>query len=240
MDYALTLKETSFPALPAVPNIDKSPVADVDDIQESLSNGNFLLIIAGDALDHRAIRLSQMIQSEHFTSTWDLAMVDMNLYHRSTNNEYLLVPELRGIVEHEIRQTMSVTILGACASLDANHNKQALRIFKHIDDSRILRVDGGKGLKQPTLSFYVRSTNEKIGTSWIESKGRDVGFSLLFRSARLLELYNATESQLLDKFRDQGFRTKSSVSKDGYVTVYLPWDTDEKVLDELIGLVTGH
>jgi hypothetical protein len=266
LDYALALRDLPFHSLPPLPSSDKVPVADEDDLQESLVNGDFLLLIAGDALDHRAIRLGEAVLAQHVTSGWDLAMVDMNLYHRVSNDEYLLVPELRGTIEHETRQTMRVTIVGespkarveverftkstpapksqgrpnpwtieeACGVLSEEYRASALRIFNFFNSHPLVRVEGGRGPKMPTLSLYTRDTNELISTTWFESSKRQLSIGL--RAPRLLELHDNTEGELLDRFTADSYVIKPEISNDGYLTVNLPWDVDEKALDRLVRL----
>ncbi len=272
LDYALWLND--YPSLPTVPSLDGSPIAEYEDIEESLTNGNFLLVIAGDALDPRAIRLGKAVLAQHLTSMWDLAMVDMNLFYRAVTDEYLLVPELRGTVEHETRQTMRVIIKGespearievervtknitrqtteqrpdswtieeACGTLDGGCRTDALRIFNYFNSHPLLRVEGGRGPKQPTLSLYVRTTNDKIGTSWFTPSPRQlhIGLGLFFRARRLLELHNYTESELTDNLREKGFTVPYGIQKDGLLGVNLPWDVKDETLEAFVRFVTGE
>jgi hypothetical protein len=269
LDYALALRDHRFESLPPVPTLDESPIATVEDIEESMANGDFLLVIAGDALDPRAIRLGQAVLAQHLTSMWDLAMVDMNLFHRASNDEYLLVPELRGTVEHETRQTIRVTVQGespkarieverftkctpapasrartnawtieeACGVLGNEYKASALRIFRFFDAHPLVRVEGGRGPKEPTLSLFVRSTNEKIGTTWLTSFLRQAFISL--RAARLLELHGCLENDLVEELRGFGITVTAGISKDGYLTVLLPWDVSDEMLDSLARFVTS-
>jgi len=111
LDYALSLEETLVEDLPALPDSELAP--EIADLEDSLSTGNLLLVIAGDALDPRALRLSQALLAGHLTSEWDLAMVDLNLY-RSTRgqDQLLIVPELRGVLIAETRQVVRVQVEG--------------------------------------------------------------------------------------------------------------------------------
>jgi len=72
LDYALALRDSLIESLPPIPKLNETLVADEDDVRDSLIAGNFLLIIAGDNLDPRAIRLGEAILAQHFTSMWDL------------------------------------------------------------------------------------------------------------------------------------------------------------------------
>lgn len=111
LDYALSLQDYDRDDLPDLPDSPHAPLE--EDLVECLNSGRFLLIIAGDALDPRALRLSQSMLARHLTSEWDLAMVDLNVYRRQQEAyELLLVPELLGMVQAELRQVVRVVVQG--------------------------------------------------------------------------------------------------------------------------------
>ena len=86
-------------------------VPDYDDFEDKFNAGDFLLIVAGDELDQRAVRLAAGLLGDHLTSGWDLAMVDINLFRCVSNPEFvLIVPALRGVVVAEKRQVIRVTV----------------------------------------------------------------------------------------------------------------------------------
>jgi hypothetical protein len=113
-DYALALQEKSYEELPEKPIINNTELPTENDIRESLALGNFLLIIAGDQIDPRALRLGNAILAGHLTSEWDLAMVDMNLFVDTTSQppRHLMIPELRGKLVVETRQVVRVIVQG--------------------------------------------------------------------------------------------------------------------------------
>lgn len=111
LNYALSLQESDREDLPDLPDSPDAPLE--EDLIECLRSGRFLLIIAGDALDPRALRLSQSMLARHLTSEWDLAMVDLNVYRRHAGDDCLLViPELLGTVQSELRQVVRVIVQG--------------------------------------------------------------------------------------------------------------------------------
>ena len=111
LDYALSLQDSDREDLPELPDSPHAPLE--EDLAECLNSGRFLLIIAGDALDPRALRLSQSMLARHLTSEWDLAMVDLNVYRRQNLvDELLVVPELLGTVLAELRQVVRVVVQG--------------------------------------------------------------------------------------------------------------------------------
>lgn len=111
LDYALSLQDSDREDLPELPDSPHAPLE--EDLIECLRSGKFLLVIAGDSLDPRALRLSQSMLARHLTSEWDLAMVDLNVYRRHSGDEDLLVvPELLGTVQAELRQVVRVVVQG--------------------------------------------------------------------------------------------------------------------------------
>lgn len=111
LDYALALEETPLEDLPPLPDSPSAP--NPDDVKDCLLAGKFLLVVAGDELDPRAVRLSEELLAGHLTKEWDLAMVDLNVFHSAGSAEELLVvPELRGTIETTSRQFIRVVVEG--------------------------------------------------------------------------------------------------------------------------------
>ena len=113
LDYALALQGEEFSSLnlPPLPDDDAAP--DIDDLRDAVEAGRFLLIVAGDTLDPRALRLSQALLGRSMTSAWDLAMIDLNIFESQTHPEGLLiVPELLGTVQAEVRHVVRVAVEG--------------------------------------------------------------------------------------------------------------------------------
>jgi hypothetical protein len=113
-DYALALQEKPYEELPEKPITNDSGLPMENDIRESLALGNFLLIIAGDQIDPRALRLGTAILAGHLTSEWNLAMIDMNIFvdKNSQPPRHFMIPELRGQLVREIRQVVRVIVQG--------------------------------------------------------------------------------------------------------------------------------
>lgn len=116
LDYAVHLSEMKPQDMPEIPkNDDNEPVAGYDDMAQHLADGDFLLIIVGDNLDERAVRLSEALLGDHLVNPWDLALVDLALYvneKESDTQEYLIVPTLRKAVISEPRHIVRVVIEG--------------------------------------------------------------------------------------------------------------------------------
>lgn len=111
LDYALALQDAGRDLLPALPESEDAP--DEDDLVDAVGAGKFLLLIAGDALDPRALRLSDAMLSKHLTNEWDLAMIDVNVFGPiAADGSVILVPELLGTVQSDVRQVVRVQIEG--------------------------------------------------------------------------------------------------------------------------------
>lgn len=125
LDYALSLQDTDREDLPELPASPHAP--DESDLADALQSGKFLLVIAGDALDPRALRLSQALLARHLTNEWDLAMIDLNVYREIGASGLLVVPELLGTVQAEVRQVVRVKIEG--------QNPKARVEVEHVTDT---------------------------------------------------------------------------------------------------------
>jgi hypothetical protein len=111
LDYALHLPDEverrPVSGLPA-----GLPVSDRV-VQERIEAGDFLLIVAGDVLDSRAVKLSRSLLGDHLLNEWELALVELAVFTRAaeeTGPEHVIVPHLRGVIEPESRQVVKVVI----------------------------------------------------------------------------------------------------------------------------------
>jgi hypothetical protein len=110
LDYAVHLPEEveRRPVSGLPPNL---PVSDKA-VQERIEQGDFLLVVAGDRLDSRAVKLSRSLLGDHLLNEWELALVELAIFSRAaaTGPEHLIVPHLRGVIEPESRQVVKVVI----------------------------------------------------------------------------------------------------------------------------------
>ncbi|MCH6485031.1 hypothetical protein MMG85_15875 [Pseudoxanthomonas sp. LH2527] len=125
LDYALSLQDTDREDLPELPASPHAP--DESDLVDALQSGKFLLVVAGDALDPRALRLSQALLARHLTNEWDLAMIDLNVYREIGADTLLVVPELLGTVQADVRQVVRVKVEG--------ENPKAKVVVEHLSES---------------------------------------------------------------------------------------------------------
>ena len=110
LDYALNLtanlrvlQERLLPA--------KAPVK-IDEVLDRLTEADYLLIIAGDQMDSRAVRLAATLSGTHSLSNWDLVTIDITMFKKVDSAmscpDLLAVSSLRGKVVHEVRNVLQV------------------------------------------------------------------------------------------------------------------------------------
>jgi len=118
-DYLAHLADRFYDVMPEIPQDDNGqPVADREDILESVSQGDILVIIASDEIDPRVARLSRSLLSDHLVKHWDLALIDVALF-RSVEaglGDYVIVPNLRNLIVSEPRQVVRVIVEGETPS----------------------------------------------------------------------------------------------------------------------------
>ena len=115
LDYATSLPEMDFAKLPDPPKTQSGqPFAEREEIEQHIRDGDFLLILAADQIDPRALKLSRALLGEHLTMSWELAHVELSIYERQSAGEprYLMVPHLRGVLVPEERHVVRVVVEG--------------------------------------------------------------------------------------------------------------------------------
>jgi hypothetical protein len=116
LDYAVHLPLCPVNDLPAIPSGEGgTPFVDKEVVSDKLREGDYLLIIAGDRLDGRAVKLSASLLGRHLVRGWDLALVEVAVFQREPDperQEHLLVPHLRGVLVAERRQVVRVEVKG--------------------------------------------------------------------------------------------------------------------------------
>jgi hypothetical protein len=78
LEYAINL--SSISRLPRIPTIDDRPFVDEEILQDRIREGDYLLIVAGDKLDSRAVKLSEALLGKHLVRAWDLALVEVAVF----------------------------------------------------------------------------------------------------------------------------------------------------------------
>lgn len=108
LEYAI-----NFSSIPKLPELPKDLRLDEQDVRQQK---DYLLIIAGDQLDHRAVKLSQDLLGQHSLCPWALALVEVAVFEQngtsSGEKAHLLVPHIRGTVVPVERQVVKIRIKG--------------------------------------------------------------------------------------------------------------------------------
>lgn len=115
LEYSIHLPTVELSRLPAIPLVDGREFVDTETVHSRVQEADYLLIIAGDRLDSRAVKLSQSLLGRHLIRGWDLALVEVAVFEdlRVTERpEHLLVPHLRGALKPERRQVVRVIVEG--------------------------------------------------------------------------------------------------------------------------------
>lgn len=113
LEYATHVRESVLDDLPALPQGPSGLFPDRQDVEDHLLEGDFLLVVAGDDLDSRAVRLGHSLLGRHLVHPWDLVLVDLAMYESSGEDReagQLCVPHLRGMLTAERRQVVTVRV----------------------------------------------------------------------------------------------------------------------------------
>ena len=168
LDYALALQGEEFSSLnlPPLPEDDAAP--DIDDLRDGIEAGKFLLIVAGDALDPRALRLSQAVLGRNMTSEWDLAMIDLNVFESPADpGGVVIVPELLGTVQAEVRNVVRVAVEG--------DSQRARVVVEHVTSDD----------ESPRRPPRIESPEEFLGM--VDQASRQVGSRILDRCQQVTD-----------------------------------------------------
>ncbi len=123
LEYAINLSSI-IPHLPELPKMDGGgPFLDREDVLDRIQEGDYLLIIAGDQLDSRAVKLSEALLGKHLLRAWDLALVEVAVFEHQTDSgqkAHLLVPHIRGTIIPVRRQVVKIEIQGDRTRVDVS------------------------------------------------------------------------------------------------------------------------
>ena len=115
LDYALNLPSNGEQILEkhSIPIINEASISTENEILERFSEADFLLIVAGDKLDPRAVKLSSSINGDHLLNPWDLAAIDVSIFKKIDDSlapSFLIVPTIRGMIVKETRNVVNINI----------------------------------------------------------------------------------------------------------------------------------
>lgn len=210
LDYALALQGEEFSSLnlPPLPEDDAAP--DIDDLRDGVEAGKFLLIVAGDALDPRALRLSQAVLGRNMTSEWDLAMIDLNVFESQADPDGLLiVPELLGTIQAEVRNVVRVAVEG--------DSPRARVVVEHVTSDE----------ESPRRPPRIGSREEFLGM--LDQSSRDVVSQILERFQQVTDAsdealhwgFRAATANLYWNTPKGGSRRVLSINRNGVFRVWL-------------------
>lgn len=110
LEYAINLSISDLPK--ETPRTAQGqPFVELDDVREKIKE--LLIIIAGDQLDPRPVKLGGAVLGKHVGYGWDLALVEVAVFEQQTTSklkQFLLVPHLVGGIAVEQRQVLLVRI----------------------------------------------------------------------------------------------------------------------------------
>lgn len=218
LEYATHLPSSSLDDLLPLPKgKNGQDFAHRDAIRERLFEGDYLLIIAGDQLDPRAVKLSRVLLGGHLVHPWDLALVDIAVFQREAENgkkEHLLVPHLRGVLVAEQRQVVHVKIEGDRTRLtveqiapSAGRSKwNEEQFFKAAESAQATLRDFARELQHLSQECQGRLTFD-FGTS------KDGSLILKKDGSNILEFYLGYRGYVR-------FRRKNEAGEDNFVKAF--------------------
>ena len=151
LEYAIHLPVVS--RLPPLPEAKGQPFVDLDTVQSRIQEGDYLLVITGDRLDSRAVKLGQSLLGQHLVRGWELALVEVGVFRKTPDDgsrNGLLVPHLRGAIVAERRQVVQITIEGDRTRVDV---KPLVPVAAAAKTQNLTRVEFFEKLSAEFQSF---------------------------------------------------------------------------------------
>jgi hypothetical protein len=202
-EYAIHFPAVDASRLPPIPEVNGRPIAEKEAVQSRVQEGDYLLIVTGDRLDSRAVKLGKSLLGRHLVNSWDLALVEVAVFRKQSeagSHSCLLVPHLRGAIIPEQRQVVRIVIEGDRTRVD-------------VEPMAPVAV-GPPRQKQTEEAFFaglpvdVRAFAD--GLRSLRERHRDVSFgfgssSLILRNrgANMLELYTDGRARFRINFFEQ-------------------------------------
>ena len=198
LEYAIHFRGVSIEELTAhlpVPlRTDGHAFVEPDVIQRKVEDGDYLLIVAGDQLDPRAVRLSSELLGTHIIHGWDLAMVEVSVFERKTDidkKEYILVPHLGSAIKVDQRQVVKVIIEEKRMRVEVEQKSEAVTVNRpKWDEERFFA--GAKQASAPVARFadeLRRLQQVHPGVSFDFGTSKDGSLILKKEGSNILEFY---------------------------------------------------
>jgi hypothetical protein len=212
LDYLAHLPAEFRDSMPEIPEDENGePVAEADDIREAISQGDVLVIIASDECDPRVAKLSRNLLADHLVKHWDLALVDLALYRPCDGapGKYVIVSNVRNLVESEPRQVVRVVVQGESPSARVEVERvgvdEAASGHQKWDEKRFFENLESGGAAQPVRDLAIKLRElasrfpESVTLAW--GTGRDGSMVVKRHGGGLIEVYGSGKV----KFRPRKF-----------------------------------
>lgn len=185
LEYAIHLPSVPIEELPPIPIVDGGrPFVDLDTVEKKLQEGDYLLIIAGDQLDPRAVKLSNTLLSKHMIYGWDLALVGVAVFEQEggpNKKDFLLVPHLSGVLAVEQRNVVRVVIDEHRTKVSVEQSPGAITVNRQKWDEERFFTAAASAPKLPSdfANGLQRLRSTYSGITFDFGRGKDG--SLIFR-----------------------------------------------------------
>ena len=148
LEYAIHLSSI-VENLPKIPvGDDGKPFVEKDEVLYRIQDGDYLLIVAGDKLDSRAVKLSEALLGKHLLRPWHLALVEVAVFEHQIDSglkSHLLVPHLQGAIVPVRRQVVTIDIHGDRTRIDVSPATPAAvgegwdeeKFFREVETSKV-------------------------------------------------------------------------------------------------------
>lgn len=217
LEYAIHLPSMAIGELPAVPEgHDHRPFVDPDIIQDKVEAGDYLLIIAGDQLDPRAVKLSKEVLRRHMIHGWDLALVEVAVFQEQEDSgRGILVPHLNAAVAVEERQVFHIRIDENRTRVEVERTPGAVTVNrrKWDEDSFFAAMDGAAA---PLRDFAVelrRLRDTYSGLTFEFGTAKEGSLILKMSGSNILEFYPGYGGYVR-------FRPTTAAGEDNFVNAF--------------------
>jgi hypothetical protein len=256
LEYAINL--SSIPRFPPIPTIDGRPFVDEETIRYRIQEGDYLLIVAGDRLDSRAVKLSEALLGKHLLRAWDLALVEVAVFEPRAESEhkaYLLVPHIRGAIVPVRRQVVTIDVQGDRTRVDVTSATPAAlgegwdeeKFFKAVQALRVsplLRhfAEQLRGLRDEYPNVTLAFGRGKAPTLTLR-KGKESVLSLYMEGSVPLTFNKPSFNRALGKQWGEYYQSKleglfpDEMKKKDWVSIKLSPNEAQQKLDELLAIL---
>ena len=220
LEYAIHFRGVSIEELTAhlpVPlRTDGHVFVEPDTIQGKVEDGDYLLIVAGDQLDPRAVRLSSELLGTHVIHGWDLAMVEVSVFEQETDSdekEYILVPHLGSAIKVDQRQVVKVIIEEKRMRVEVEQRSEAVTVSRpKWDEERFFAEAERAKVPLPHFASELRRLRQAYSGVIFDFGGAKDGSLILKKGgSNILEFYLGYGGYIR-------FRPRNEAGEDNFAT----------------------